>query len=71
MGVQPVTIVGIFRFGNVSSIGGATVVATTFADAQQWYDRVGKTSTISVDGDPGVSPSAAAASGSPPRCRTS
>ncbi len=55
-GVQPVTIVGIFRFGNVASIGGATVVATTFADAQQWYDRVGKTSTISVDADPGISP---------------
>ena len=55
-GVQPVTIVGVFRFGDVSSIGGATVVATTFADAQQWYDRVGKTSTISVDGAPGVSP---------------
>ena len=55
-GVQPVTIVGVFRFGNVSSIGGATVVATTFADAQRWYDRVGKTSTISVDGASGVSP---------------
>ncbi len=50
------TIVGIFKFGNVSSIGGATVVATTFSDAQHWYDRVGKTSTISVDGDSGVSP---------------
>ncbi len=56
VGVQPVTIVGIFRFGDVSSIGGATVIATTFADAQQWYNRIGKTSTISVDGEPGVSP---------------
>ena len=55
-GVQPVTIVGIFKFGNVSSIGGATVIATTFADAQHWYDRVGKTSTISVDAAPGISP---------------
>ena len=55
-GVQPVTIVGVFRFGNVSSIGGATVIVTTFADAQQWYDRVGKASTISVDAAPGVSP---------------
>src|SRR6185437_15830614 len=55
-GVQPVTIVGVFRFGNVSSIGGATVVATTFADAQRWYDRVGKTSTVSVDGESGISP---------------
>jgi putative ABC transport system permease protein len=57
-GVKPVTIVGVFRFGNVSSIGGATVVATTFSDAQHWYDRVGKTSTISVDGDAGLSPAA-------------
>ena len=57
VGVQPVTIVGVFHFGNVSSIGGATVVATTFADAQQWYNRIGKTSTISVDGEPGISPS--------------
>ena len=56
IGEQPVTIVGIFKFGNVSSIGGATVIATTFSDAQHWYDRVGKTSTISVDGDSGVSP---------------
>jgi putative ABC transport system permease protein len=56
-GVQPVTISGIFKFGTgVSSIGGATVVATTFADAQQWYDRVGKTSTISVQAEPGVTP---------------
>jgi putative ABC transport system permease protein len=55
-GVQPVTIVGVFHFGNVASIGGATVVATTFADAQHWYQRVGKTSTISVDGVPGESP---------------
>ena len=56
-GVQRVTISGIFDFGGgVSSIGGTTVVSTTFADAQEWYDRVGKTSTISVQADPGVSP---------------
>jgi putative ABC transport system permease protein len=55
-GAQPVTIVGIFKFGNVSSLGGTTVVATTFADAQQWYGRVGKASTISVQAEPGVSP---------------
>jgi putative ABC transport system permease protein len=56
VGVQPVTIVGVFKFGDVSSIGGATVIATTFSDAQHWYDRVGKTSTISVDAEPGISP---------------
>ena len=55
-GVQPVTIVGIFKFGDVASIGGATVVATTFTDAQHWYNQVGKATTISVAADRGVSP---------------
>jgi putative ABC transport system permease protein len=55
-GTVPVRIAGIFKLAGVSSIGAATVVATTFSDAQQWYDRVGKTSTILVDGDPGISP---------------
>ena len=55
VGLKPVTIVGIFNLGSASSIGGATIVGTTFADAQQWYDRVDQTSTISVKADPGVS----------------
>jgi putative ABC transport system permease protein len=55
VGLKPVTIVGIFNLGNASSIGGATIVGTTFGDAQQWYDRVAQTSTISVKADPGVS----------------
>src|SRR6478735_8868292 len=55
VGLKPVTIVGIFNLGTASSIGGATIVGTTFGDAQQWYDRVDQTSTISVKADPGVS----------------
>ena len=55
VGLKPVTIVGIFKLGNASTIGGATIVGTTFEDAQQWFDRVGQTSTISVKADPGVS----------------
>jgi putative ABC transport system permease protein len=55
VGLQPVTIVGIFKLGTASTIGGATIVGTTFSDAQQWFDRVDQTSTISVKADPGVS----------------
>jgi putative ABC transport system permease protein len=55
IGLKPVTIVGIFNLGSASSIGGATIVGTMFQDAQQWYDRVDQTSTISVKADPGVS----------------
>ncbi|MGZ4431493.1 MAG: ABC transporter permease, partial [Gaiellales bacterium] len=56
IGAEPVTISGIFKYGNVDSLGGATVVVTTFADAQRWYDRVGKTSLILAAAKPGVTP---------------
>lgn len=55
-GVQNVTISGIFAFGDATSLGGATVVVTTLADAQSWFDRAGKVSSILVAGDEGVSP---------------
>jgi putative ABC transport system permease protein len=54
-GSRPVTIVGVFDFGTVPSIGGATVVETTFSDAQRWFDREGKTSVIVTDAEPGIS----------------
>jgi putative ABC transport system permease protein len=56
IGQQPVTISGIFKFGDANSIGGATLTAVTLKDAQDWYDRKGQVSTILVGGDPGVSP---------------
>ena len=49
------TLVGIFNLGSATSLGGATIVGTTFQDAQQWYDRVGKASTVNVLAEPGVS----------------
>ena len=55
-GAVPVTISGVFKLAGVSSIGGATLVVTTFADAQQWYDRVGKTSVVYLQAADGVSP---------------
>jgi putative ABC transport system permease protein len=54
-GTQPVEIVGIFRLGDVSSIGGATVVLTTFGDAQRWFDREGQTSRVVAAAEEGVS----------------
>jgi putative ABC transport system permease protein len=53
-GTQPVTLVGIFEYGDVESIGGATVVLTTFEDAQRWFDREGQTSLVLAAADEGV-----------------
>lgn len=61
VGAQPVTISGIFKFGDATSIGGATLTAVTLADAQRWFDREGQVSTILVAAAPGVSPNVLAA----------
>jgi len=60
-GVQQVTIAGVFDFGNSASIGGATLVTTTLADAQRWYDLSGRFTGVSVSAEPGVSPDTLAA----------
>jgi putative ABC transport system permease protein len=54
-GTKPVKLVGIFRYGDVDSIGGATVVLTTFGDAQRWFDREGQTSLVFASAQEGVS----------------
>jgi ABC-type antimicrobial peptide transport system permease subunit len=54
-GTVPVTLVGIFSYGNVASLAGATIVTTTLDDAQRLYDRAGQVSTIYVDAAPGTS----------------
>ncbi|MDX6553495.1 MAG: putative transport system permease protein, partial [Gaiellales bacterium] len=54
-GTVPVTLVGIFSYGNVASLAGATIVTTTLEDAQRLYDRAGQVSTIYVDAAPGTS----------------
>jgi ABC-type antimicrobial peptide transport system permease subunit len=56
VGTKPVTVVGIFKYGNVSSIGGATIVGTTFKDAQAWFNRTDLTSVVYLKADAGVSP---------------
>ena len=60
-GVRPVTIVGIFRFGSQESVGAASLISTTFADAQVWFDRRGQTSQVVAAARPGVSPERLAA----------
>jgi putative ABC transport system permease protein len=60
-GVQQVVVSGVFDFGDSTSIGGATLVATTVADAQRWYKLEGQYSSISVAADPGVTPDKLAA----------
>ena len=58
-GAVPVTISGIFKLAGVSSIGGATLVVPTFEDAQRWFDRIGKTSVVYLQAEPGVTPGGA------------
>ncbi|WP_217915336.1 ABC transporter permease [Miltoncostaea marina] len=54
VGLQPVKLVGVFRYGDVESIGGATVVLITFGDAQRWFDREGETSQVLAAAEPGL-----------------
>ncbi len=55
-GLVPVTIVGIFKFGDVASIGGATVIEAPFRDVQTWLQRPGEVDSIAVDAAPGITP---------------
>ena len=69
-GTQPVELVGVFRYGDVESIGGATVVLTTFADAQRWFDREGETSLVFASAQDGRVGHRAARPGPRGRCPT-
>jgi putative ABC transport system permease protein len=55
-GQQPARLVGIVDFGDVSSIGGATLIAASLHDVQRWFEREGRVSAITVAAAPGVSP---------------
>jgi putative ABC transport system permease protein len=55
-GLKRVRLVGVFRYGEGESIGGATLVTLPLADAQRWFDRRGQVSTIVASSAPGVSP---------------
>ncbi|HJW75242.1 MAG TPA: FtsX-like permease family protein [Thermoleophilia bacterium] len=60
-GVEDVVISGVFNFGDSASLGGATIVQTTLADAQDWYELEGQFSTIMVAAGDGVTPDELAA----------
>lgn len=56
-GEQPARVVGIVRFGEVSSVGGATFIGASLQDVQRWFDRPGRVSEVFVAADPGLSAS--------------
>lgn len=60
-GTEQVTVSGIFTFADSKSLGGATVVHTTLADAQKWYEAPGQLSEIYASAEPGVTPDELAA----------
>ena len=60
-GTVPVTVGGIFNFGDASSLGGTIMIAAPRADVQEWYGMKGELTSISLTADPGVTPEELAA----------
>jgi putative ABC transport system permease protein len=54
-GVKDVTIVGVFDYGDVASIGGATVITATLPQVQRWFDREGQVTSVVAAAEDGVS----------------
>jgi putative ABC transport system permease protein len=59
-GRQRARVVGVVRFGNGASIGGATYVGASLDDVQGWFDRQGRVTEVAVAAEPGVAPEALA-----------
>ena len=55
-GIKRVRLVGIADYGNVASIGGATLIVAPMADVQSWYGLEGKVSRVVASAAPGVTP---------------
>ncbi|WP_205697074.1 ABC transporter permease [Conexibacter sp. SYSU D00693] len=55
-GRRTARLVGVVDYGEVSSLGGATLVVATLADVQRWSRRAGQVTEVSVAVAPGVSP---------------
>ena len=53
---QTFRISGIAKFGNVSSLGGATMAIFDFPTAQAIFHKVGRLDSISIAAKPGVTP---------------
>ena len=60
-GVEPVTIVGIFEYGNVASVGGASLITATLPQTQEWFDREGELTSVVAAAEDSVSPDTLAA----------
>jgi putative ABC transport system permease protein len=56
LGVQNVTVCGVFDWADATSVGGATMVVGTLADVQRWFNMANQYTGISVAAQPGVSP---------------
>ena len=57
--VKQFKIVGLVKYGNVDSLGAATVAAFDLSTAQALFDKRGQVDMISIAGRPGVTPAAA------------
>jgi putative ABC transport system permease protein len=55
-GVEDVTIVGVFEYGDVDSVGGASLISATLPQMQEWFDRDGEVMAVVAAADEGVSP---------------
>ena len=55
-GIVPVTVAGVFTFGEASSMGGTIMVAAPLADVQRWYGLEGELTSIDVQAEAGVTP---------------
>jgi len=75
-GAERPRLVGVARFGEVSSVGGAAIAIAPLADAQRLAGRVGEVDQVSVAAQEGVTPEelrgrvAAALRGEPVTVRT-
>ena len=54
-GIEPVKIVGIFEYGDVDSVGGASLITATLPQMQQWFDREGEVMSVVASAEDGVS----------------
>ncbi len=59
--VRQFTIVGLVRYGNVDSLGAATVAAFDLSTAQALFDKRGEVDQVSLESRTGIAPAAARA----------
>jgi len=55
-GIHPARLVGIADFGDVASMGGATMIIAPLRDVQSWNRLDGRVTSIVASARPGVSP---------------